>query len=79
VVDATPETLADGSATGFVFDDATPEALVTAVERALTLYRQPKVWKRLMTAAMDQDFSWQASARRYLEIYTRARNHARTV
>lgn len=78
VVDATPEALNDGSATGFLFDEVSPEAVLNAFERALTLYRKPKAWKRLMVAGMAQDFSWEASARRYLEIYTRARNHART-
>src|SRR5262249_10109669 len=38
VVDTTPETLADGTANGFVFTEATPEALWTAIERALALW-----------------------------------------
>ena len=35
VVDATPENLADGSATGFSFDEKTPEGLWSAISRAL--------------------------------------------
>ncbi|MGE0082294.1 MAG: glycogen synthase GlgA [Thiohalomonadaceae bacterium] len=77
VVDATPEALADGSATGFLFDEVSPAAVLTALERALALYRKPKDWKRLMVTGMAQDFSWEASARAYLEIYARARSHAR--
>lgn len=77
VVDATPEALNDGSATGFLFDEVSPEAVLNALERALALYHQPKVWKRLMITGMAQDFSWEASARRYLEIYARARSQAR--
>ena len=73
VVDATSETLATGKATGFVFDEPTPEAMLGAVRRALALYRQPKLWQQLVTAAMAQDFSWDASARQYLEIYAKAR------
>lgn len=73
VVDATAETLSAGKATGFVFDEPTPEAMLGAVRRALALYRQPKHWQQLVTAAMAQDFSWDASARQYLQIYAKAR------
>src|SRR5205814_6957571 len=38
VIDVSPATLADGSATGFVFDHANVDALVHTVQRALTLY-----------------------------------------
>ena len=38
VVDADALTLADGSATGFAFDDETPEALLGAARRATALY-----------------------------------------
>lgn len=69
VVDVTAETLERGTATGFQFHDPTPEALAGAVERALGFYKQPKVWRRLMLNGMRQDFSWNASARRYLALY----------
>ena len=38
VVDATKAALADGTATGFAFDDETPEALLDAMRRAVALY-----------------------------------------
>jgi starch synthase len=76
VVDTNTETLAAGTATGFVFGEATEQALLEAVGRAVKLYRQPKSWKRLMTTAMAQDFSWDTSARQYLRIYTKARSYA---
>ena len=48
VVDATPETLADGTATGFRFVPYTPGAFLTAVQRAVDLYRhEPEQWLRL--------------------------------
>ena len=73
VVHVTPETLAEGTATGFLFDDPRPEALLNAVQQALQLFRaDPPAWRRLATTGMLQDFSWEASARQYLELYSEA-------
>jgi starch synthase len=69
VVDATPDTLADGSATGFAFDDETAPALLSAMERAVTLYRDPPGWRRVVRRGMTRDFSWGTAARRYLALY----------
>jgi starch synthase len=69
VVDATPEALARGVATGFVFAEATAAALQAAVVRALALYRDAAVWKRLQVAGMKRDFSWEKSAAEYAELY----------
>jgi starch synthase len=69
VVDATPETLAAGTATGFVFTDYRPEAFLGAVERALELWKQPVIWQALVRNGMRQDWSWDRSAREYLALY----------
>lgn len=70
VVDATPESLAEGSATGFVFEPYEADALFETVHRAVDLYRSDKTaWSRLMRNAMAQDFSWDASARAYEQLY----------
>jgi starch synthase len=69
VVDATSVSLAEDSATGFAFDSDSPEALMSAVARAATLFRQPEVWRRMIRRAMVQDFSWDAAAHRYVAVY----------
>jgi len=69
VVDATETSLADGTATGFCFDDETPEALLDAVRRASALYGNRAAWRLLMQQGMTRDFSWRASARRYQALY----------
>lgn len=69
VVDLTDRTLREGTATGFQFDDARPEALAAAVGRLVGGYRQPELWARLQRQAMSQDFSWQGPARQYLALY----------
>lgn len=72
VIDADATACAAGTATGFVFDEPTPQALAAALDRALTLYRQPPAWRRLVQTAMRQDFSWKRSAGEYLELYEAA-------
>jgi starch synthase len=69
VVDATAAAMADGTATGFVFDDETPEALLGAARRAVALYADREAWHRLMRQGMTRDFSWTASAREYRALY----------
>jgi len=62
---------ATGDATGFVFDDATEAALMEAVRRAVEVFADPARWRALQQAGMGRDFSWGASASRYLDIYRR--------
>lgn len=69
VVDADPETLAAGTATGFMFDDRCLAGLLGAVERALAVYRDRKRWRAMMRNAIGRDFSWQRAVTRYLELY----------
>jgi starch synthase len=69
VIDCTPETLKDGSASGFVFSGMTADNLHATILRAVELYRDQKQWKALRKNCMGKDFSWQRSAEAYLEIY----------
>jgi starch synthase len=57
--------------TGFVFDEAGSPALAAAARRALAAYREPGRWKDLQRAGMSRDFSWNAAARRYADLYLR--------
>jgi starch synthase len=72
VVDATPASLHSGSATGFVFDAATPAALERAVENALGLKRDAAAWARVQRAGMARELSWAGPARAYLQLYAGA-------
>jgi starch synthase len=71
VVDCTPATLANGTASGFLFGTASAPALLAAIERALAAYRAPALWHRLQRHAMARDFGWDASARAYAALYAR--------
>ena len=72
VRDVDPET---GQGTGFTFGEYTPEALLAALRRALALFGNQTLWRRIQRAGMRQDFSWDASARQYVEVYARAAAH----
>lgn len=60
------------SGTGFRFERFTAEAFVEAVRAALTVYADPRAWARLVANAMAADFSWDAPAARYAEVYRHA-------
>ncbi len=70
------ETERPGDGTGFVFDAATPAALVAACRRAFAV-RGPVAsttrWAELVARGMALDFSWETgSAPRYALAYQRA-------
>jgi len=56
------------SGNGFVFHDYSVPALLEAVKRALHCYHSA-AWPHLMQNAFACDFSWDASARAYSELY----------
>jgi starch synthase len=63
---------APGHGTGFVFAEHSPEACQEALGRMLKLYRDKPTWHTLQQRCMVADFSWSASARRYVDLYRRA-------
>lgn len=69
VVDCNKASLADGSASGFVFNKMTAQELLTCIQRALLIYRDKKSWSSLQLNGMHKDFGWQRSAGKYHEIY----------
>jgi starch synthase len=69
VVDTGPRSLADGTATGFVFEERTLSGLSGAVDRALEAYRTPRVWQSLQCSGMKVDFPCARSARKYKQLY----------
>jgi len=57
--------------TGFLYDDATPDALVGAIARGLSAYASAD-WPRLRRRVMRLDLSWDRPARRYAQVYRQA-------
>lgn len=58
---------------GFTFTDFDSKQLLDAVERALHCYKDKEKWKKIMQVGMNEDFSWNNSAKKYLEIYQKAK------
>ena len=63
---------ATGTGTGFTFDEYSSQALLGTLQWAMGVFTDQQAWRRLQAAGMRQDFSWDASARRYAEVYERA-------
>lgn len=72
VSDATEENIAKGIATGFRFDNYSGTGLSGALNRAIdTFLHNHERWKQIVENGMRDDWSWQQSAKRYVEIYSR--------
>lgn len=69
VVDAMPDTIADKTATGFMFVEPSVGAMLETIKRAILLYTNKRIWQQLQKNAMRKDFSWQKSAQQYLDLY----------
>ena len=68
-VDAHP-----GDGNGFSFARYAPEAFSDAVDRAMRRCRASGApWRELVRRAMLEDHSWNASAKRYVELYRKAK------
>ncbi|MEA3310002.1 MAG: glycogen synthase [Chloroflexota bacterium] len=71
------DTVVDGDAqprrgNGFAFAPFEAAALAATVQRALVAYAQSERWQVLQQRGMEMDFSWEASARTYIDLYRRA-------
>ena len=69
VCDALPETFANKTATGFVFNDATAGALMEAIKRSVLVYGFEGLWSQLQLNGMQKDYSWLRSAKEYQALY----------
>jgi starch synthase len=64
---------AEGTGTGFKFWDATPDALYYTTGWAIsTYYDRPHHLNAMIKQAMTEDFSWERSASKYVQIYQSA-------
>ncbi|EXU76782.1 glycogen synthase GlgA [Erwinia papayae] len=71
VSDSSLENLADGIASGFVFEDSNAWSLLRAIRRTFVLWSRPSLWRYVQRQAMAMDFSWQVAAVAYRDLYQR--------
>jgi len=69
VKDFNPKT---GEGTGFVFEEYSSAALLQAAKRAIDTYHKKTLWKALQEKVMQLDYSWDASAKKYVSLYMKA-------
>ena len=69
VIDANVAALDRGVATGIQFLPVEAPALERALARAVELHRDAKTWRKLQQNGMKSELSWDASARRYADLY----------
>jgi starch synthase len=55
--------------TGFSFDRYEPLDMYTCMVRAWESYRYNDAWRLLQQRGMNNDFSWQTSAEKYVQLY----------
>jgi starch synthase len=54
---------------GFKFQDYSSDRLLETIYEALLVYDDGALWRTLMLNGMSANFSWDSSARRYIEVY----------
>ncbi|OGB89158.1 hypothetical protein A2625_02425 [candidate division WOR-1 bacterium RIFCSPHIGHO2_01_FULL_53_15] len=61
-----------GEGEGFVFEEYSSRALLAAVKRAIETFHKKTLWKPLQEKIMQLDYSWDASAKKYVSLYMKA-------
>jgi starch synthase len=64
------------SGNGFLFQPGNAEAFLAALLDALAFFENKPAWEALQRRAMSEDFSWSASAPKYLDVYRKALGRA---
>jgi starch synthase len=62
----------NGGGNGFKFSGYDANALLDALRRALTTFRDKEQWRAMMQRGMAQEFSWKGPAQEYVRVYERA-------
>jgi starch synthase len=62
----------NGLGNGFKFFDYDSAEMVNAIRRAVDVWRKKESWLQLVKNGMTEDFSWDQSARRYVDLYHKA-------
>lgn len=58
-----------GQGNGFKFGPHEPKAFLECLREAVGLYGNPEQWRKLVLNGMKEDFSWDRSAKQYLQLY----------
>ncbi|MBR3438888.1 MAG: glycosyltransferase, partial [Clostridia bacterium] len=65
----------DGTGNGFSFANYNAHEMMAVIKDAIELYHNADAWKALVKNVMAVDFSWNASAEKYIELYKEIMNY----
>ena len=68
-LDDTIHDVESGNGNGFKFKKYDSKELFKTIQRALKMYHDTAAWKKIMKNGMQQDFSWESSAKKYTNLY----------
>lgn len=54
---------------GFSFANYNAHEMLNTIERAIEIYKNKELWRKLIRKAMTIDYSWQQSAKKYKQLY----------
>ncbi len=64
-----------GEGNGFVFKEYNADDMISEIKRAIKIFNSDKTaWTKLMKNGMKTDFSWQNSAKKYVDLYRKVLN-----
>ena len=63
-----------GEGNGFSFANYNAHEMKDAIKKAVTLFNNKEKWEKLLLNVMSVDFSWKASAEKYLNLYREITN-----
>ena len=58
---------------GFIFDNYASTKLIDLIKESISLYQDKKRWQDKIRDGMSADFSWDESAKEYIQLYKRIR------
>ncbi len=64
----------DPECTGFTFEKLESNIFLSTIRQAISVWEKKDIWKKIQFRAMQQDFSWDRSARHYLRVYQESQN-----
>lgn len=63
-----------GEGNGFVFKDYKTTSLIKELKRSLKVFEDQKTWFKIIKNGMKLDFSWNSSAKKYVDLYKKILN-----
>jgi starch synthase len=69
VIDSNPSTLESNEANGFVLPSVNTYQLEQTIKRAMTLFKDKSIWRKIQINGMKKALDWSVSAKQYAALY----------